>query len=155
MAHVEPASIKQALSDRKWKEAIQDEYKALMANGTWSLVNLPPHRKPIGCKWVFRVKENPDGTVNKYKARLVAKGFHQQARFDFHETFSPVVKPVTIRVILTFALTYGWDIQQIDVNKAFLNGFLSEEVYMVQPQGFEVSDSSPVYKLNKALYGLK
>lgn len=147
--------MKQALAHPQWLVAMQEEYKALMTNGTWTLVKLPPHRNPVGCKWVFRVKENPDGTVNKFKARLVAKGFQQQPGFDFKETFSPVVKPVTIRVILSLALTCGWDIQQIDVNNAFLNGCLQEEVYMVQPPGFESQDSSLVCKLNKAIYGLK
>lgn len=116
---------------------------------------MPANRKAIGCKWGYRIKENSDGSINKYKARLVAKGFHQQYGFDFTETFSPVVKPVTIRIILTLALTYRWSIQQIDINNAFLHGFLHEEIYMVQPPGFEASDKSLVCKLNRALYGLK
>lgn len=118
-------------------------------------MQLPPHRKAICCKWVFRIKENPDGSINKYKARLVAKGFHQQSDFDYSETFSPVVKPTTIRVIHTLALTFKWDVQQIDVNNAFLNGFLHEEVYMQQSQGFESTDKSLVCKINGALYGIK
>lgn len=116
---------------------------------------MPSHRKSIGCKWVYRVKENLDGSVNKYKARLVAKGFHQQQGFDYNETFSPVIKPPTIRIILTLALTHKWEIQQIDINNAFLNGTLLEEVYMTQPPGFEHHDKTLVCKLNKALYGLK
>lgn len=113
--------------------AMQAEYYALLNNNTWSLVKLPSNRKATGCKWVYQVKENSDGSINKYKARLVAKGFHQQHGFDFHETFSPVIKPVTIRIILTLALSYGWPIQQIDINNAFFNGFLQEEIYMLQP----------------------
>lgn len=131
LSHVEPATVKQALSQPEWLNAMKAEYDALMKNGTWSLVHLPPNRQTIGCRWVFRIKENPDGSINKYKARLVAKGYHQQLGFDFNQTFSPVVKPVTIRVILTLALTYGWTLQQIDVNNAFLNGLLDEEIYMV------------------------
>lgn len=104
---IEPNSVKQALSEPKWLEAMKIEYDALVKNGTWSLTTLPPHRQAIGCKWVFRVKQNPDGTLNKYKARLVAKWFHQVQGNDFGETFSPVVKPATIRIILTLALTYG------------------------------------------------
>jgi len=98
---------------------MKQEYEALMNNKTWDLVSLPPNRKAVGCKWVFRVKENADGTVTKYKARLVAKGFHQVAGSDFNETFSPVIKPVTVRLILTLALTNKWEIFQLDVNNAF------------------------------------
>ena len=88
LTHVEPTTSKQALADPKWKDAMQQEYDALLANQTWELVKLPSHRTPIGCKWVFIVKENADGTVNRYKARLVAKGFHQQKGFDIEETLS-------------------------------------------------------------------
>lgn len=155
LTHTEPKSVKQALTDDNWKAAMQSEFDALCKNNTWSLVPLPPNRQSIGCKWVFRIKENPDGSISRYKARLVAKGFHQKQGFDFNETFSPVVKPVTIRLILTMALTHKWSIQQLDVNNAFLNGLLHEEVYMDQPPGFITSDSSLVCRLHKALYGLK
>ena len=126
-----------------------------MRTGTWSLVPLPPGRQAIGSKWVFRVKKNPDGSIQKYKARLVAKGFHQREGFDFSETFSPVVKPATIRLMLTVALSKEWQIRQCDFNNAFLNGDLDEEVFMLQPEGFISSDASLVCKLKKALYGLK
>ncbi|PNX59999.1 hypothetical protein L195_g051704 [Trifolium pratense] len=155
LTHTEPKNVKQALLDPKWLAAMKSEFQALQQNQTWSLVHLPANRKAIGCKWVFRIKENPDGSINKYKARLVAKGFHQLQGFDFNETFSPVVKPLTIRLILTLAISYKWPLQQLDVNNAFLNGVLEEEVYMQQPQGFENSDPSMVCKLHKALYGLK
>ena len=104
---------------------------------------------------MYKVKENADGSVNRFKARLVAKGFHQVHSFDFHETFSPVIKPVTIRIILTLALSYGWKLFQLDVNNAFLNRILEETIFMKQPPGFEVTDKSLVCKLNKAIYGLK
>ncbi|CAJ2628272.1 unnamed protein product [Trifolium pratense] len=143
------------MSDPRWLNAMHTKYNALMANNTWSLVPLPSDRKAIGCKWIFRVKENPDGSVNKLKARLVAKGFLQKAGFDFTEIFSPVVKPVTIRILLTLAVTYKWQVHQIDINNAFLNGVLQEEVYMQQPTGFEVADKSLLCKLHKSLYGLK
>lgn len=126
LTQTEPSFVKQALASPEWLAAMQAEYNALLKNNAWTLVDLPPHRQAIGCKWVFRVKENPDGTTKKYKARLVAKGFHQQFGFDFREIFSPVVKPVTIRTILTFAFTYQWTLQQIDVNNVFLNGYLTE-----------------------------
>lgn len=153
--NAEPKSVKSALKSPYWKSAMGQEYSALMQTKTWNLVPLPHGRNPIGCKWVFRLKHNPDGTISKHKARLVAKGFHQQEGFDFFETFSPVVKPTTVRVVLTLALSQNWFIKQIDINNAFLNGDLSEEVYMTQPPSFVQGDGSLVCKLNKALYGLK
>ena len=155
LAQIEPRTAKQAMKHPHWLLAMKQEYDALMANNTWTLVSLPSNRQPIGCKWVFRAKENADGSLHRYKARLVAKGFHQRPDFDYKETFSPVVKPTTIRLVLTLAITRGWYIQQLDVNNAFLNGILEEEIYMVQPPGFEHTDKTLVCKLHKALYGLK
>jgi histone deacetylase 1/2 len=155
LTELEPTSYKTALKDPKWLAAMKDEYNALLNNNTWTLTPLPSDRKVIGCKWVFRIKQNPDGSILKYKARLVAKGFHQQHGFDFTETFSPVVKPITVRTVLTIAISRQWHITQLDVNNAFLNGILEEEVYMQQPPGFVNSDPKLVCKLNKALYGLK
>ena len=134
---------------------MQCEYEALLKQKTWDLVSLHPGRKMIGWKWVFRVKENVDGSINKNKVRLVAKGFHQIHGFDFHETFSPVIKSVTIRVILTDVVSHRWKLFHLVVNNVFLNGILDETVYMQQPPTFEASDQSLVCKLNKALYGLK
>lgn len=135
MAAVEPTSINEALQLEHWKSAMQDELLALQRNNTWTLVSLPPDRKVIGCKWVFKTKENPDGTVHKYKARLVAKGYHQVAGFDFTKTFSPVVKPTTIRILLAIAISRGWSIRQLDINNAFLNGDLKEEIFMEKQPG--------------------
>lgn len=112
---------------------MRDEYLALQRHNTWSLVPLPTNRQAIGCKWVFKVKENPDGTVHNYKARLVAKGFHQVAGFDFSVT--PVVKPTTLRTILTTALSKGWTVRQLNINNAFQNGDLKKEASMGQPPG--------------------
>ena len=123
---------------------MQEEYNALLKSRTWDLIPLPANRQAIGCKWVFRVKENADGSINKFKARLVAKGFHQIHSFDFHETFSPMVKPIAILVALTLALSQGWELFQLDVNNAFLNGLLEESVFMTQPLSFEVGDKSLV-----------
>ena len=96
------------------------EYDALVKNFTWKLVPSSSVQNVVGCKWVFRIKRNPDGSVARYKARLVAKGFNQRPGIDFTETYNPVVKPVTVRLILTFAVTNGWPLRQLDVNNAFL-----------------------------------
>ncbi|KAH9764049.1 retrovirus-related pol polyprotein from transposon RE1 [Citrus sinensis] len=153
---VEPASVKVALADQKWYMAMTDELHALRNNETWTLVPAELATKIVGNKWVFRVKYNPDGSVSKYKARLVAKGFHQTYGVDFFETFSLVVKPCTIRIILSLAVMNHWTIRQLDANNAFLNDVLTEEVFMHQPEGF-IDSQHPTYvcKLNKALYGLK
>ncbi|KAH9783416.1 retrovirus-related pol polyprotein from transposon RE1 [Citrus sinensis] len=151
----EPTTVSQALSDSKWKTAMQAEYNALMENQTWTLVPASQATKIVGCKWVFRIKYNADGSVFKYKARLVAKGFHQTPGIDYFETFSPVVKQSTVRIILSLAVMKGWKIRQIDINNAFLNGELNEDVYMFQPESFVQSPSDHVCKLHKALYGLK
>uniref|UniRef100_A0A2N9GEP2 Reverse transcriptase Ty1/copia-type domain-containing protein n=1 Tax=Fagus sylvatica TaxID=28930 RepID=A0A2N9GEP2_FAGSY len=121
-----------------------------------SLVQPKPNTNVVGCKWVFRIKRNVAGTIERYKARLVAKGFHQLHGVDYGDTFSPVIKPVTIRTVLSLVVASNWDIRQLDVTNAFLHGVLSEDVYMSQPPGF-VHPSYPhhVCHLRKALYGLK
>ena len=112
--------------------------------------------KLVGNKWIYRVKQNSDGSINKYKARLVAKGFLQTEGVDYQETFSPVVKAAIIRIVLSLAVINNWKLRQVDINNAFLNGELSETVYMPQPEGFENSEHpNYVCKLKKALYGLK
>ncbi len=102
------------------------EYQALLWTHTWDLVDLPANVNIIGCKWVFKLKYKPDGTIDRYKARLVAKGYNQTHGLDYDETFSPVVKPATIRIVLTIALASRWPVRQLDVQNAFLNGDLEE-----------------------------
>lgn len=151
-----PESIEelQKLEDwPEWKVAVKEELRSLAENDTWELVDLPKGRKVVDNKWVFRLKLNPDGTIQRRKARLVAKGFTQRYGFDYHETYSPVVKMSTVRMMLAFANQHNYAVHQMDVTAAFLNGTLSEDVYMRQPRGFEEGDK--VCKLRKSLYGLK
>ncbi|KAG8477680.1 hypothetical protein CXB51_027679 [Gossypium anomalum] len=155
---VEPCTVEEALSHPDWRLAVQAEFDALLANSTWVLCPLPSGRKAIGCKWLFKIKKNPDGTISRRKARLVAKGCSQVPGCDFKETFSPVVKPATIRLILFVAVTKGWHIRQVDVNNAFLNGELTDDVFMHQPPGYEQfgpNSERLVCRLTKALYGLR
>ncbi|KAG8499008.1 hypothetical protein CXB51_005388 [Gossypium anomalum] len=133
----EPTTILEAFQIPAWTAAAQAEYNALLSNGTWDLVPLPEGHRAVGCKWIFRIKRHADGSVARYKGRLVVKGYLQEAGVDFWETFSPVVKPTTIRVVLALAVSFGWALRQVDINNAFLNGDLHEEIYMVQPPGFE------------------
>jgi len=135
---------------------MDEEMAALDANATWELVGLPKDKKAIGCKWVYKVKHNADGSMSRYKARLVAKGYAQTYGRDYEETYSPVAKMTTVRAIIAMASIKGWSLHQMDVNNVFLHGDLQEEVYMEQPQGY-VDQTRPnlVCKLKKALYGLK
>jgi hypothetical protein len=109
------------------------EYDALISNQTWTLCPRPPHHNVVRNKWVFKLKQKPDGSVDRHKARLVAKGFDQLSGIDYYETFIPVVKSATIRLILALAVQFDWQIKQLDVSNAFLYGVLHEEVYMEQP----------------------
>jgi hypothetical protein len=151
----EPRTFSQAVKIPKWREAMQLEISALEKNNTWSLVSLPAHKRPIGCKWVYKIKHRSDGSIERYKARLVAKGFNQVEGLDYHDTFAPVAKHVTVRAVLSLAAIKGWSLQQLDVNNAFLQGDLDEEVYMMLPPGFARQGETKVCKLNKSIYGLK
>jgi histone deacetylase 1/2 len=151
-----PSSVRAALRDPDWKAAMQDEFNALQANGTWTLVPRPSHANVITGKWLFKNKLNPDGSLERRKARWVVRGFSQRPGVDFHQTFSPVVKPATIRTVLHLAATRRWPVHQLDVKNAFLHGDLTERVYCHQPAGF-VDSSNPnhVCLLVKSLYRLK
>ncbi|GJR61824.1 retrovirus-related pol polyprotein from transposon TNT 1-94, partial [Tanacetum coccineum] len=152
----DPVSYKEAVERQEWKQAMKEEMQAIERNQTWELVDLPNDKSPIGLKWLFRTKFNTDGSVQKHKARLVAKGYAQQQGVDFDETFSPVARFETVRILLSLAAHLNWPVYQFDVKSAFLNGELEEEVYVCQPEGFVVrNNEDKVYKLRKALYGLK
>lgn len=132
------------------------EFKALTANKTWTLVPYQRQKNIIDSKWVFKTKYKADGTLERRKARLVAKGFQQTPGLDYDETFSPVVKASTVRIILSIAVHFNWEIRQMDINNVFLNGELKETVLMRQPEGF-IDKARPqhICKLTKAIYGLK
>ena len=154
----EPASLGEALQRAdadEWRKAVEDELQAIRDNDVYELAELPPGRKAIGCKYVFKIKRNADGSVERYKARLVAKGFSQTEGVDFNETFAPVAKFNSIRAILAIAAAEGATVHQL-VKTAFLNGDLDEEIYMKQPEGtVEEGKEHLVWRLRKALYGLK
>ena len=149
----EPTTMQEARSSdhaAEWKVATDSEYNSLIENKTWELVELPPGRKADGCKWVFKLKHAGDGTVERFKARLVAKGYAQKCGIDYDETFSPVVRFSSIRFLLAFAVQNDLLIHQMDVETAFLNGKLDEEIYMQQPEGYvKPGEEHLVCKLEK------
>lgn len=153
----EPATYKEAMNSpqkEQWIGAMDEEFSSLQQNRTWALVDLPPGKKVIDNRWVFKVKMNTDGSVDRYKARLVIRGFTQEYGVDYSETFSPVVKFTSIRTILAIAAQRNLKLRQFDVKTAFLYGELEEDVYMTQPIGYD-NGSGKVCKLLKSLYGLK
>ncbi|KAM0001405.1 putative RNA-directed DNA polymerase [Helianthus debilis subsp. tardiflorus] len=153
---LEPTSFTVANKSPEWRQAMAEEFDALVKNGTWSLVPYVKNTNVIDSKWVYRLKTDQNGKVIRHKARLVAKGFNQRPGVDFQETFSPVIKASTIRVVLSLAVTNQWSLRQLDIQNAFLHGDLQETVYLRQPAGF-VDKSRPdhVCLLHKSLYGLK
>jgi hypothetical protein len=151
---VVPKSYREALSHPGWRKAMEEEMHALDLNHTWDLVHKPAGTSIVGCRWVFTVKQNPNGSVDRLKARLVAKGFTQTYGLDYTETFSPVAKLNSIRIIISLAANLDWPLHQLDVKNAFLHGDLNETVYMAQPPGFE-SKGEYVCHLKKSIYGLK
>lgn len=158
-AEFEPQHYKQAIKFQKWVAAMDSELSALITNNTWTVMPLPPNKRAIGCRWVYKVKYNCDGSVERFKARLVAQGFTQQEGLDFFDTFSPVAKMVTFKLLLAIVTIKQWSTLQLDINNAFLNGDLDEEVYMQLPQGLQlpssISGDNLVCKLHKSIYGLR
>nr|KAJ0219061.1 hypothetical protein LSAT_V11C300140140 [Lactuca sativa] len=155
----DPKTFSEAMASRDvhfWKEAIHDEIDSIMHNNTWVLADLPPSCKALGCKWILKRKMKVDGTINKYKPRLVIQGFRQKEGIDFFDTYAPVVRISTVRLLLALAAIHNLVIHQMDVKTAFLNGDLDEEIYMKQPEGFVMpGNEHKVCKLKKSLYGLK
>ena len=155
----EPTTYKEAMAGNdanKWQKAMESEIDSMYENQVWNLIDLPHGVKPIECKWVYKKKQDKDGNVHVYKARLVAKGFKQIYGIDYDETFSPVAMFKSIRILLAIAAYYDYEIWQMDVKTAFLNGDLEKDVYMTQPPGFTCPKGpGKVCKLQKAIYGLK
>jgi len=167
----DPCGFEQAVQSQVWCDAMNVELQALEQNGTWELTQLPPGKKAIGCKWLFKTKYRSDGTIDRHKARLVIQGFSQKKGIDYKETFAPVAKMTTVRTILAVAAMKHWITCQMDVTNAFLHGDLEEDVYMKLPKGYKgkgepiMCSSKPantsqfstitICKLKKSLYGLK
>ena len=150
----EPQTLQEAINHpthgKQWEEAIQYEYKSLIDNQTWKLVPLPEGRPIVGCKQIFRYKLGADGTIQRFRARLVAKGFTQTYGVDYNETFAPVAKLPSLRLLLAIAAIEDLEIHQMDVSSAFLLADLEEEIYMDQPGGYEKGNL--VCRLQKSLY---
>ncbi|GAX84605.1 hypothetical protein CEUSTIGMA_g12026.t1 [Chlamydomonas eustigma] len=158
LAVEEPDTITEAMDSpqaEEWRLAMTEEMASLMKNGTWKLVDCPLGVTPVPVKWVFKVKRDSSGNIERFKARLVAKGFKQREGIDYNEVYAPVSKHTTLRALFSLVATEDLELQQLDVKTAFLNGVLEEEIYMVQPPGFEEGGKNVVCKLEKALYGLK
>ena len=153
---IEPKNVKDALEDDFWIGAMQEELGQFERNQVWDLVPRPKDVNVIGTKWIFKNKTDENGNITRNKARLVAQGYTQVEGVDFEETFAPVARLESIRLLLAISCFLKFKLYQMDVKSAFLNGFLNEEVYVAQPKGFEDPHHPDyVYKLKKALYGLK
>ena len=156
ISEIEPNSIDSALNDENWFMAMQEELNQFERNNVWSLAPRPKDYPVIGTKWIFKNKYDESGNIIRNKARLVAKGYNQIEGVDFDETFAPVARLESIRILLAFACYKGFKLRQMDIKSAFLNGVLKEDVFVEQPEGFESHEyPNHVYKLKKALYGLK
>ncbi|RVW96204.1 Retrovirus-related Pol polyprotein from transposon RE1 [Vitis vinifera] len=150
-----PNTVSEALKKREWKDAMREEISALEKNKTWEIVERPKGKNIVDCKWIFTLKYKADGSLERHKARLVVKGYTQTYGVDYQETFAPVAKMNTVRILLSLVARYNWQLLQYEVENAFLHGDLDEEIYMNIPSGFEGNTGNKVCKLKNALYGLK
>lgn len=174
-SYSEPKCVTEAIKDPAWCDAMLVELNALERNNTWQIVQLPAGQSVVTCKWLFKLKFNSDGTLERHKARLVARGFTQLHGIDYSETFAPVARMITVRTLLAIAVARNWQISQMDVTNAFLHGELEEDVFTTLPPSYKFLKSlqtnstdhciqgetlneyngSLVCKLEKSLYGLK
>ncbi|GKA71630.1 retrovirus-related pol polyprotein from transposon TNT 1-94 [Tanacetum coccineum] len=156
LSTIEPKNINKALKDESWVMAMQEELNQFISNDVWELVPNPMNMTIIGTKWVYRNKLDENGIVTRNKARLVAQGYNQQEGIDYDETYAPVARLESIRILLAYACALDFKLFQMDIKSAFLNGFINEEVYVAQPPRFiDFAKPNHVYRLNKALYRLK
>lgn len=155
-----PSTFKQAMQSAVWKKAVDVEFEGMERNKTWSVQTLPPGKNVVGCRWLFSYKYNADGTIERPKGRLIAQGFTQQEGVDYTDTFSPVAKMTSVKLLLALAAKRGWSLSQMDVTNAFLHSELDEEIYMRLPLGYTPAPGvslppDPVCRLHKSIYGLK
>ena len=153
-----PSSLAQAIASPaapQWRQAMDEEMASLSAHCTWDLQEVPVGRKPIACRWVYALKRNEKGSIERYKARLVAKGFSQKPGADYGDIWAPVSQYKTLRCLLAFVAATGLELHQLDIKTAFLNGDIDEELYMMQPPGYQRAGDSRACRLRRALYGLK
>ena len=155
----DPVSFLQAMESddySKGMEAMNEELKSMAHNGVWDLIELPNSCKPVGCKWVFKTKHDAKGNIERFNARLVAKGYTQKEGIDYKDTFSPVSKKDSLRIIMALVAHFDLELHQMDVKTAFLNGNFDEDIYMEQPEGFaKKGNEHLVCKLKKSIYDLK
>jgi hypothetical protein len=153
---VEPSSFEEATDQQVWWDAMVEEYTSIMRNDVWDIVSRPEGKSVVSSRWLYKIKHVADGSIEKFKVRFVVRGFSQKEGVDYEETFSPVTRYASIRVVISIASVMRWRIHQMDVKTTFLNGIIEEEVYIEKPQGFEVHGrESHVCRLKKSLYGLK
>jgi hypothetical protein len=151
----EPTCFEEAIQKKEWADAMTEEYQSIIRNDVWEIIPRPKSKDVVSSKWLFKIKHVDDGSIEKYKARFVTRGFSQKEGIDYEEKFAPVARYTSIRTIIALAAKMKWKLHQMDVKTAFLNGVI-KEVYIEQPQGFEVEDrKTHVCKLKKALYRLK
>jgi hypothetical protein len=134
----EPTYFEEAIQRKEWADAMTEEYQSIIKNKVWEIVPRPKSKDVVSSKWLFKIKHVVDGSIEKYKARFVARGFSQKEGIDYEETFAPVARYTSIRTIIALAAKMKWKLHQMDMKTAFLNGVIEEEVYIEQPQGFEV-----------------
>jgi hypothetical protein len=152
----EPTCFEEAIQKKEWANAMTEEYQSIIKNDLWEIVPKTKSKDVVSSKWLFKIKHVVDESIEKYNARFVAHGFSQKEGIYYEETFTPVAKYTSIRTIIALAAKMKWKLHQMDLKTSFLNGVIEEEVYIQQPQGFEVEDrKSHVFRLKKALYGFK